>query len=161
MRRAIWGLVGAMLCAAASAGGESIEDLAFLAGCWASEQGEAGSGEQWMAPAGGTMLGMSRTVRGGATVAWEFLQIREVEPGKLAYVARPSGQAEASFALVRVAAGEAVFENPQHDFPQRIVYRREGEERLLARVEGPQGEAWRGIDFPLRRVACGAPAGHS
>jgi len=161
MRRAIWGLLVAMLCGARSLPAESVEALAFLAGCWASERGEAGSGEQWMAPAGGTMLGISRTVRGGATVAYEFLQIRELEPGKLAYIARPSGQAEATFALVRVAAGEAVFENPQHDFPQRIVYRREGEDRLLARIEGPQGREWRGIDFPLRRVACGAAAGHS
>ncbi len=161
MRRALLGLLGALLCSAAAVAAESIEALAFLAGCWASERGEAGSGEQWMAPAGGTMLGMSRTVRGGATVAYEFLQIREIEPGKLAYVARPSGQAEATFTLVRVAPGEAVFENAQHDFPQRIVYRREGEERLLARIEGPQGGEWRGIDFPLRRVACGAAAGHS
>ena len=161
MRRAIWGLLVAMFCGAGAVSAESVEALAFLAGCWASERGEAGSGEQWMAPAGGTMLGMSRTVRGGATVAHEFLQIREVEPGKLAYVARPSGQAEATFMLVRAAPGEAVFENPQHDFPQRIVYRRDGEDRLLARIEGPQGEAWRGIDFPLRRVACVAAPGHS
>jgi hypothetical protein len=36
-----------------------------------------------------------------------------------------------------VAAGptEAVFENPGHDFPQRIIYRREGDS-LIARIEG-------------------------
>jgi len=55
--------------------------LAWLAGCWASEGGEPGSGEQWMPPAGGTLLGTSRTVAKGRTVAHEFMQIREQEPG--------------------------------------------------------------------------------
>jgi len=40
-----------------------------------------------------------------------------------------------------------VFANPEHGFPSRIVYRREGDE-LLARIEGtlrdkPAGEEWR------------------
>ena len=37
---------------------------------------DAGSGEQWMTPAGGTLLGISRTVAKGRTVAHEFMQIR-------------------------------------------------------------------------------------
>jgi hypothetical protein len=46
-------------------------------------------------------------------------------------------------------------ENPAHDFPQRISYRKRGADSLLARIEG----GTRDIDFPMRRVACGAPAG--
>ena len=49
-----------------------------------------------MAPRGGSMLGMSRTVIGGKTVEYEFLRIALVD-GTLAYVAKPSGQAEAPF----------------------------------------------------------------
>ena len=37
--------------------------------------------------------------------------------------------------------GEAIFENPAHDFPQRVIYRRCGAE-LCARIEGTlQGKA--------------------
>jgi hypothetical protein len=130
-----------------------VDDLGWLAGCW--EGGEAGRvvTEQWMKPLGGTLLGMSRTVEGGATVAHEFLMIREDAEG-VHYVARPSGQAEASFELVRVAEGEAVFENPAHDFPQRVVYRLAGKGKLAAAIEGLVEGEMRRVEFPMKRVAC-------
>lgn len=145
--------------AQAPAGG--LERLGWLSGCWAREssaRAEAGSGEQWMAPAGGSMLGVSRTIRGGRTVEHEFMQLRKAADGRLAYIAKPSGQAEASFPLLSQGETEAVFENLQHDFPRRIIYRLPPEGRLLARIEGLRGTALRGIDFPMRRVACDAPA---
>jgi hypothetical protein len=82
-----------------SAQDAELSKLAWLAGCWAAERGDAGSGEQWTPLAGGTMLGVGRTVRDGKTVEYEFLQIRRNEDGKVVYIALPSGQAEASFTL--------------------------------------------------------------
>ena len=128
--------------------------VAWLAGCWQAEGGEPGSVEQWLHPAGGTMLGMSRTVRGGETVAHEFLQIRRRADGALVFIANPSGQAEATFALQDGQGDAAVFANPAHDFPQRVIYRRVGADRLAARIEGTQDGKDTGIDFPMRRAAC-------
>jgi hypothetical protein len=155
-----WLVVCAVLAAGAAQAAEAdpeaqLAQLGWLHGCWAAEGGEPGSLEQWMAPAGGTMLGMSRTVKGGKTVEHEFLQLRAVD-GKLAYVAHPSGQAPAAFPLRSLAADEAVFENPAHDFPQRIIYRRLGQDGLRARIEGTRNGAPRGRDFPMKRVACEA-----
>lgn len=130
--------------------------LAWLAGCWSAEGGEPGSGEQWMPLAGGTMFGVGRTVRNGRTVAHEFMQIRRAADGTVVFIARPSGQAEASFALVAGGDGEARFENPAHDFPQRVIYRRVSAERVAARIEGLRNGQPRGVDFPLRRVPCEA-----
>jgi hypothetical protein len=143
-----------LLLASASAFAQTApaDKLAWLTGCWAAADAEAGSTEQWMAPAGGTLLGMSRTVKNGKTVAWEFLQVREVD-GQLAYVAKPHNQPEASFKLVSQEGSGAVFENPQHDFPQRIIYKREGDQ-LHARIEGTSKGKTKGIDFPMRRVGC-------
>jgi hypothetical protein len=132
----------------------TVQSLAWLAGCWASAGGEAGSGEIWTAPAGGTLLGIGRTVKGGRTVAHEFLQIREAQPGGLVLIALPSGQQEATFPLLRLAEREVVFENLQHDFPQRVLYRATGRDLLLGRIEGRRGGEERGVDFPLRRVDC-------
>lgn len=67
-------------CSVARAEPPSIANLSWLSGCWAREQGEPGSGEMWTAPAGGTMLGISRTIRAGKTVEHEFMQIREGGP---------------------------------------------------------------------------------
>lgn len=136
----------------------TLGDLAWLSGCWAREDAEPGSEEHWTSPAGGVMLGMSRTLRGGKVIEYEFMEIRELSAGRLAYVAHPSRQAEATFPLLRSVAGEVVFENPAHDFPQRIIYRLPADPgRLIARIEGEQGGKSRGIDYPMRRMACVSP----
>lgn len=147
------------LVLAGAAGGAAaqvppVDTLGWMAGCWAAEGSEPGSGERWTPPAGGTLLGVSRTVKGGRTLAWEFMRIVTEADGKVAFVALPSGQREARFERVASPPDEAVFENPAHDFPQRVIYRRQGDHRLAARIEGRRGGVQRGIDFPLRRVAC-------
>ena len=106
-----------------------------------------------MVPAGGMMLGMSRTVKQGRTVEFEFMQIRTTDAGSLAFIAKPSGQDEATFPLLRLSDTEAAFENLQHDFPQRIIYRRDGE-KLRARIEGMRNGAIRAVEFPMTRAAC-------
>jgi len=136
----------------------SISDIEWLAGCWSSRGGEAGSEEHWLAPAGGSMLGVGRTIVGGKTVAHEFMQIHETAPGQLAFIARPSGQAEATFSLARLGKDEVVFENLAHDFPQRVIYRRQGD-KLEARIEGTEDGRVKGIDFPMDRTACPGSTG--
>ena len=133
-----------------------LEKLAWLSGCWKSQSAEAGSGEQWTPIAGGTMLGTSRTVKQGKTVEFEFMQLRYLPDRTLAFVAQPSGQSATVFPLLRINDDEAVFENTQHDFPQRVVYARDGETRLLARVEGLRRGVLRVIEFPMVRVSCDA-----
>ena len=145
-----------IVAAASPSRAVSISDLHWLAGCWASVGGEAGSGEQWMPPAGESLLGVSRTVKKGKTVAYEFLQIREVEPGKIAYIAQPSGQPEATFPLKSAGEREVVFENPEHDFPQRVIYRLEADGVLRAGIEGLSKGQARTVDFPMKKVDCEA-----
>ena len=73
-------------------------DLKFLTGCWAFEANGRRVEEHWLAPAGGSLLGVSRTVAGGKTTAYEFLQIRDLPEG-VTYIAKPSNQPEARFVL--------------------------------------------------------------
>jgi hypothetical protein len=131
----------------------SVEQLSWLSGCWELRDGVRRVEEQWMQPRGGMMLGMSRTVRDGATVEYEFLQIRK-EGGRLVLTARPSGQAETSFSSVEAAGTKVVFENPAHDFPQRILYERRPDGSLHARIEGMRNNELRGVDFPMQRTGC-------
>jgi hypothetical protein len=128
-------------------------DLAFMTGCWQFERGGRKVEEHWLAPAAGSLMGVSRTVAGGKTVDHEFLQIRDLPDG-LTYIAKPARQPEASFKLSSKTADEIVFENPAHDFPQRIRYRKVGADALHARVEGTMDGKARGIDFPYTRVSC-------
>src|SRR3954453_9955567 len=128
-------------------------DLAWLSGCWEMSRNGRHVIEQWTPAEGNTLLGVSRTVVDGKTTEYEFVIIRKGANG-LEYVAKPSGQAEAAFAATRISATEAVFENPQHDFPTRIVYTRDGE-TLLAAVEGPSAGRTRRIEYPYTRASCG------
>jgi hypothetical protein len=128
-------------------------DLAFMAGCWRLTGNNRTTDEHWLAPAGGTLMGVSRTVANGKTVEYEFLQIRDLPQG-VTYIAKPSGQPEAQFTIASKTADEIVFENPKHDFPQRIRYKRVGADRLEARIEGTMNGKARGIDFPYTRVSC-------
>jgi hypothetical protein len=134
-----------------------LQALHWLAGCWHSEIDEPGSGEQWMAPAGGTMLGAARMLKGGRVVQAEFLQLRESATGQVVYSTHPPGQPGRSFRATEIGATVAVFENPAQDFPQRVIYRLLPDGRLAARVEGLRNGELRGVDFPMRRGACETP----
>jgi hypothetical protein len=141
--------LAALLLHAVTAQGPTIDQLGWLTGCWSMKRGDSIVEEEWLKPLGATLMGISRTVKGGRTVEHEFLQVRDVN-GALAYIAKPSGQAEATFPLKTFADQELVFENPAHDFPQRIIYRRTTD-GVTARVEGTRNGQTRGIDFAYRR----------
>ncbi len=136
---------------------DSLAPIAWLAGCWSADGKDAGSGEHWLPPAGGTMFGIGRTVKNGRTVEHEFMQLRVNADGRLTFTATPSGQTETVFVASGGADGAVTFENLQHDFPQRVIYRPLASGRMLARIEGMQAGALRGVDFPMTRIACELP----
>jgi hypothetical protein len=142
----------------------AIDRVAWLHGCWRTApapskvEGPSPTGdapvieEQWMAPRGGTMIGMGRTVRGGRTTEYELVVLK-AQDGRLAYDAHPSGQPPAVFLSTEITDTSVVFENPEHDFPQRVGYRRSGA-GLAAWIEGTMKGQKRHIDFAYTRVAC-------
>lgn len=114
---------------------EAAHPWAWMVGCWAQQQDDERVTECWLAPDGSSMFGINKTVRGGRTVAYEYLRI-EFEPKGTTYFASPMGRTPpTAFRLVSHTDGVAVFENPEHDFPRRITYRRDGDV-LHARAEG-------------------------
>ncbi|HKS05144.1 MAG TPA: DUF6265 family protein [Gemmatimonadaceae bacterium] len=136
-----------------------IERAAWLAGCWELRATNRLTHEMWMPPAGGSMMGASRTATASATREFEHLRI-STDGARLVYTALPSGQRETSFPSTLVSDTLLVFENPQHDFPQRISYRKRGADSVIARVEGPgPNNTTRGFNIPMRRSSCtDAPA---
>jgi hypothetical protein len=149
-------MLAAIVSGSSCAAEPEIAKLSWLAGCWASEGGEPGSGEHWTSLAGETMLGTSRTVKQGKTVEFEFMELRHLSDGRLAFIAHPSGQRTTVFPALRISESEVVFENPEHDFPQRVAYARDGESKLRARIEGNRKGTLRVIEFPMSREACGS-----
>jgi hypothetical protein len=79
------------------------------------------------------MLATPRTVRGGTLRAFEYLRIVERDGG-LVYVAQPNGAKPTEFVLTELGDKRAVFLNPRHDSPRRIVYEVTAGGGLLATV---------------------------
>jgi hypothetical protein len=130
-----------------------INQLAWLAGKWRMERAGRIVEEQWMTPAGGVMLGMSRTITKGKVIEHEFMQIREGPGGALFFIALPSGQKEAAFQILSLGTTEAVFENKQNDFPQRIIYALRSDGSVLAAIEGVGADGtFRRVEFPYKRT---------
>ena len=148
----VLGLAGQIGVAQSSAG---IQRAAWLQGCWESTTPARSVEEFWTAAKGGSMIGVGRTIREGKTTAYEMIVLRE-QGDQLAYEAHPSGQAPTTFVSTRISASELVFENPAHDFPQEVGYRRDGD-RLFAWIRGAQNGKERRIEFPYTRTPCDNP----
>jgi hypothetical protein len=122
-----------------AAAASAINQLSWLAGKWRLEKAGKVIDEQWMSPAAGVMLGMSRTLLRGKVSEHEFMQIREGPGGTLYFIAQPSGQKEAAFQLKSLGPNSIMFENSQLDFPQQIFYTLQPDGTLLAALQGPGG----------------------
>lgn len=148
-------MFGAVLIPGSAGQTKTIFDkLSWIAGCWQGEmRGGAKTQEQWMKPEGDSMLGMSRTVVNGKTPFFEFLQIKR-EGDDLVYIARPQGKDPTPFKLVKLNDNAAIFENLEHDFPQRIVYQRQIDGSLFAVIEGEEKGKTKRVEFPMQRVRC-------
>jgi hypothetical protein len=111
----------------------AIGDVSWIAGAWVGTR-SSGSAieERWSPPLGGAMLAVSRTVnKSGKMSAFEYLRIVERDGG-LVYVAQPGGRSPTEFVLTELGPKRAVFINPRHDYPRRIVYELSAEGALTA-----------------------------
>ena len=146
-------LVLASWSAAHAADPTGIARVAWLQGCWETSTAARTIEEQWTGPRGKSMLSLSRTVRADATVAYEFVILRE-QGEQLAYEAHPNEKAPATFVSKEISATQVVFENLAHDFPQRVGYQLKDPANLLAWIEGKLDGSPRKVEFPYRKVAC-------
>lgn len=112
------------------------QNLDWLVGCW--ESFENYSKEVWVKNPDGSLLGFSASIERNEIAFYELLYIREVG-GVLTYTAHPSGQNPAVFVIQESDEQRVVFENSSHDYPQRIVYEREGN-ALTAAISLLNGE---------------------
>ena len=133
------GLVAGSAIAGAAGDEPSLASLAWMAGSWEGTADGVAMEEHWLPARGGAMLGVHRDVAGGRMVSFEFLRIEATAEG-VTYLASPKGRPATPFRLVESGPARVVFANPEHDFPQRILYWLGEDGSLHARIEGRQGE---------------------
>lgn len=125
-----------------------IGDLEWLSGAWVGTRSSGSSiEERWSPPLGGAMLAVTRTVNtSGKMVGFEYLRIVERDGG-LVYVAQPAGRTATEFVLSEWTNSRAVFDNPRHDYPKRIVYELSADGVLSTTVGAMKGGTPRVLSY--------------
>lgn len=117
----------------------------WLGGAWLScAEGEEVA-EIWTGAGSGLLAGVNHTRRARGA-AFEFMRIAR-DGDAVVFHASPGGAPPTPFRMIAHDAQSATFENPVHDFPQRVIYTREGR-TLTGRIEGqldgkPESMTWR------------------
>jgi hypothetical protein len=157
-RRNIAALAAAFTAAVLSAplAAQELAEAAFLSGTWTEKKDNIETDEMWLAPKGGIMLGVNRTVLAGKKSAYEFMRI-ELRDGRPVYLASPGGRPPVEFKAIESSPNRLVFENRAHDYPQRVIYVKEGNDLLLARIEGTVEGRERSQEWRFVRVKQAAP----
>ena len=120
------------LLAAAQVAATPASDLNWVAGYWLSCEGGREVAEYWSDARGGILFNTTVNLNGDRVTS-ERTQFATVE-GRLSFIYEPTG-ARTVFPLVELEGRRAVFDNPENDFPQRVIYSREGDV-LTGRIEG-------------------------
>jgi hypothetical protein len=134
---------------AAAEPGPALDQFDWLVGAWERDVRDGVSIEEWTRVGENVIEGRTVVRRGEALEITEHLRIERFGD-RIYYIALPGENAMPTpFELVRHEDGRWIFENPDHDFPTRIIYLRLDPTHLRVRIEDPGGE--NGIDFDFVR----------
>ena len=138
----MFGVALALLLMAQSAPRARVDDLAWMSGSWETADGL--TEEAWIAPRAGMMLGLGRTTRGGVVREYEFLRLQAGADGVPVFWALYNGAPPVGFRLTRSGPASATFDNPDHDYPQRIRYRRDGDALVatISAIDDSHAMSW-------------------
>lgn len=136
--------LAALLLTAQPAPQTRVSDLAWMNGRWLTGENGRWTEEIWSGPRGGTLMGFSWSGEGAAIDAYEYIRVQPGEDDEIIYLAQPNGGAGVGFYLVRAEGMTATFENPDHDFPQRIRYARDGDTMVatISKMDGSNAISW-------------------
>lgn len=129
--------------------------LNLYQGLWKMETDEGSIFEEWEKVSDSLFTGMSYAVKDGDTILIETASLKYSD-GKLCYapvVQNENEGQEVLFPLKEYVQAEKkfVFENPMHDFPQRIIYHFTDEKNLIARIEGEVDGKMESSDFTYKK----------
>lgn len=129
-----------------------MQKLLWIVDKWVSQSETSTSYEHWEKTNETLYTGGSETIKNGDTVFAEKLKIELIE-GKVYYIADVAhNPAPVKFLLTEVNENSAIFENPEHDFPQKITYINENG-ILHAVIEGPGKDGkTKKVDFFMQKM---------
>ncbi|MBO9151544.1 DUF6265 family protein [Chitinophaga sp. GCM10012297] len=143
-----------LFCCWQTAATAQITRAGWLTGTWEHKTPRGITYETWKKVSADELQGASYSLEGNDTTIFESVRLLQKE-GRLYYVPTVKGQNNGqpvSFALKQATDEQLVFENPQHDFPQTVSYRRIGADSLVAQISGTRNGQFRTVVFPMKKI---------
>ncbi|MFC2130678.1 DUF6265 family protein [Bacteroidota bacterium] len=141
-----------IICDAQQDDGTDIQiQFGWLNGIYKYENVAEDTYEEWHMP-GDTLKGRSFEVKNSDTLITEELEIFKGKDKLIYYIATVKNQNQGKpvyFKLISNDSNRYVFENLEHDFPERIIYFREGKD---IRVSLQGEDVSRTVEFILRKI---------
>jgi Domain of unknown function (DUF6265) len=113
--------------------GDSINKL--FPGKWKLDSDKAEIYEEWKMIDSTELIGTGYSIEAGEKIGSETIYLKKFAD-TWAYVAIPKNQTITLFALKEFTLNKFIFENGEHDFPQRIIYEFNNDGTLTAIVGG-------------------------
>ncbi len=125
------------------------EQMNWMTGTWKIKTGNGVIQEDWKILNDSTLTGRSVFIRNGTdTIPQESIEL-SFRNGDWYYTPTVATQNEGkaiSFKVIYIKGTEFISENPEHDFPQRISYRRI-KTQLFASIEGEKNAKFAKMNF--------------
>ncbi|MGQ0429447.1 MAG: DUF6265 family protein [Gammaproteobacteria bacterium] len=157
VRRGVPAVLAALLPLSAGASGcDSLELLRWLLGDWAADGSKTSFHESWreLGPRDFLGTGIERSKAGGAVKGGEDLRLLQTGGGVFYLSKVAHNDLPVAFRLTSCANGVFVFENPAHDFPRRLEYRRGEAGALTVRISNGTEKSF---TLEFARAAADAP----
>lgn len=129
-----------------------MSEIDWILGKW--QVNKSNSFEEWTKADDHLYRGKGYEVRKNDTLIAETIEIVQKEK-TIFYIPSVSDQNNGKpveFKLVSRKPEELIFENKAHDFPQRIIYSKVGNNEIDARIEGKKQGLFSEVRFKLKRV---------
>lgn len=126
----------------------------WLLGSWKNITEKGYSVEIWTKVNDTLFQGYSYLIKGADSVPLETVHLAE-KNGILYYIPTVNGQngeKPVEFKLSAHTPNQLIFENPEHDFPTKIVYNQLSADSLLAQISGPNNGLIETRQFPMKRI---------
>lgn len=130
-----------------------LENVKWLIGSWGNTTKEGNLTETWSQKNDSTLSGKTTFIAGKDTLFTETIEIIQVSDSLL-YNTKVSNQNEGktvSFKVSILTENQIIFENPKHDFPQKITYTKISSDSLVAKISGKKDDKESFEEYPMKK----------
>jgi len=147
---------GLLICAGFLTGSplsaqSSIDQFSWMKGDWKGSTGPYEFYESWVQQDANTLTGKSYSINKSDTSIFELMRIEQVGDHWV-FIAIIEKSNPVLFTLIETKNNIYVFENKEHDYPQRVVYSLKEDGKMLAWIEGEKNGQKTKDEYLLEKI---------